>query len=96
MAPNDRNSIILIGSEYSLQRHLNKLSEIFSVRTIIVIYNAIFDNITYDLLISWSRVFLEKPTVALLFRSPEFYGTGRFITVFTRAHHWSLFCARRI
>jgi hypothetical protein len=73
-----------------------QLSETFSVRTIIVIYNAISVNITYDLLTSWSRVLLEEPTVALLLRFREFYGTGRFITVFTRAHHWALFCARRI
>jgi hypothetical protein len=34
---------------------------------------------------------LEKlPTVQLLKNFPAFYGTRRFITVFTRALHWSL------
>jgi hypothetical protein len=40
--------------------------------------------------------FLEKLTVTLLVKEfPTFYGTGSFITVFTRASHWSLFWARR-
>jgi hypothetical protein len=34
---------------------------------------------------------LEKPPVAqLLINFPTFYGTRRFITVFTRALHWSI------
>jgi hypothetical protein len=34
---------------------------------------------------------LKKPTVAYpLEKIPAFYGTQRFITVFTRALHWSL------
>jgi hypothetical protein len=34
---------------------------------------------------------LEKPSVALLLKNfPTFYGTRRFITVFTRALHWFL------
>jgi hypothetical protein len=34
---------------------------------------------------------LEKPTVAQLLKNfPAFYGTRRFITVFTIAFHWSL------
>jgi hypothetical protein len=34
---------------------------------------------------------LEKlPIVQLLKNFPAFYGTRRFITVFTRALHWSL------
>jgi hypothetical protein len=38
---------------------------------------------------SW--VFLEKPPVAQLLKNfPKFYETGKFITVFTRALHWSL------
>jgi hypothetical protein len=39
----------------------------------------------------WSRALLEKPPVVQLFKNfPAFYGIGRFITVFTRALHWSL------
>jgi hypothetical protein len=34
--------------------------------------------------------------VQLLKNFPAFYGTRRFITVFTRALHWSLSCARSI
>jgi hypothetical protein len=40
----------------------------------------------------WSRVVLEKLIVAQLFKKfIAFHGTPRFITVFTRAHHWALF-----
>jgi hypothetical protein len=46
----------------------------------------------------WSWALLEKlPTVQLLKNFPIiFYGTRRFITVFTRALHWSLPSARSI
>jgi hypothetical protein len=38
-----------------------------------------------------SRVLLEKLTVTQLVKKfPAFYGTRRFITVFTRSSHWSL------
>jgi hypothetical protein len=38
----------------------------------------------------WSLV-LQKPSVTQLHKSfPKFYVTRRFITVFTRAHHWPL------
>jgi hypothetical protein len=38
-----------------------------------------------------SRALLEKHIVTQLFEKyPIFYGTQRFIIVFTRAHHWSL------
>jgi hypothetical protein len=41
-------------------------------------------------LILWNRDLLEKLTVAqLVNKFPTFYRTGRFITAFTRAHHWS-------
>jgi hypothetical protein len=44
---------------------------------------------------SWSWALLEKlPIVQLLKNFPAFYGTRRFITVFTRALHWSLSSAR--
>jgi hypothetical protein len=45
----------------------------------------------------WSSIVLKKLIVAHLVN--EFlalYVTERFITVFTRAHHWSLSCARLI
>jgi hypothetical protein len=39
----------------------------------------------------WSRVLLEKLIVAQPVKKfPAFYGIRRFITVFTRDHHWSL------
>jgi hypothetical protein len=44
---------------------------------------------------SWSWALLEMvPIVQLLNKFPAFYGTRRFITVFTRALHWSLSSAR--
>jgi hypothetical protein len=46
---------------------------------------------------SWSWVLLEKlPIVQLLKNFPAFYGTRRFITMFTRALHWSLSWATSI
>jgi len=43
------------------------------------------------------KVILEKPIVVQLDKKfPAFYVTRRFITVFTRAHHWSLLWARWI
>jgi hypothetical protein len=42
-----------------------------------------------------SRAYLEKPTVAELVKKfPTFYGTRRFSTVFTKAHHSPLFWVR--
>jgi hypothetical protein len=39
----------------------------------------------------WSQVLFDKPTVVpLLYNFPKLHGTQRFITVFTRACHWSL------
>ena len=41
-------------------------------------------------LISWSRVFLERPTGLQLVKNfTEFYGTRRFITSFTKARYLS-------
>jgi hypothetical protein len=52
-------------------------------------------SLTHSLTHSWSWALLEKPpTVQPLDKFQAFYGTGRFITVFTRALHWSLFWAR--
>jgi len=43
------------------------------------------------LLIPWCRVLLEKLTsLQLVKQFPAFYGTRRFITAFTSAHHLSL------
>jgi hypothetical protein len=45
----------------------------------------------------WSWALLEEPpSVLLLSNFPAFYGTRRFITLFTRALYWSLFWARSI
>jgi hypothetical protein len=42
-------------------------------------------------LIPWSTALLEKQPVAQLLKNfTTFYGTRRFITVFSRALHWSL------
>jgi hypothetical protein len=38
------------------------------------------------------RALLEKLSIVQLLKNfPVFYGTRRFITMFTRALHWSLF-----
>ena len=52
--------------------------------------------LTY-LLTPWSRVLFETLTVSRLVKtSPALYGTRRFVTAFTSAHHLSLSCARSI
>ena len=49
------------------------------------------------LLTWWNRVLLERPIVLQqVNRFPAFYGTRRFITVFTSARHLHLSCARLI
>jgi hypothetical protein len=46
---------------------------------------------------SWSWALLEKPQIVQPLKNfPAFYGTGRFITVFTKALHWSLSWTRSI
>jgi hypothetical protein len=46
---------------------------------------------TGDWLNPWSRVLLEKLRFTKLVKKfSAFYGTQRFITVFTTARHWSL------
>jgi hypothetical protein len=51
----------------------------------------LFSNLLLDLLTPRSWVLLEKPTVAQTRKKfPTFYGTSRFVTMLTRAHHWSL------
>jgi hypothetical protein len=48
-------------------------------------------NSTDTRLSPWSRVIHENLTVAQLVKKlPAFYGTRRFITVYTTARHWSL------
>jgi hypothetical protein len=52
---------------------------------------------TNNKLTPWNWVNLEQPPVVqLLKKFSGFYGTRRFITVFTRALHWSLSWARLI
>jgi hypothetical protein len=47
--------------------------------------------LTHSLTHSWSWALLEKPPIVQLPKNfPAFYRTRRFITVFTRALHWSL------
>jgi hypothetical protein len=46
-------------------------------------------SVTASLTHSWSRALLEKPpSVQLLKNFPAFYGTRRFIAVFTITLHW--------
>jgi len=45
----------------------------------------------------WNRNLLEKLTVTqLLKKFPDLYATRRFIIVYTRPRHWSLYWARGI
>jgi hypothetical protein len=47
-------------------------------------------NTYHKKLTPWSRVLLEKLTVTQLVKKfPAFYGTPKFIAMFTRACHWS-------
>jgi hypothetical protein len=56
-----------------------------------------FITLTHSLTYSWSWALLEKlPIVHLLKNFPAFYGTRRFIAVFTRVLHWSLSWAKSI
>jgi hypothetical protein len=55
--------------------------------------SCVLKNLTH----SWSWALLEKlPIVQPLKNFPVFYGTRRFITVFTRSFHWSLSWSRWI
>jgi len=52
---------------------------------------------TYSILTPWSRVLLQKLTgFQLVKKFPAFYGTRRFITAVTSAHHLSLSWASSI
>jgi hypothetical protein len=45
----------------------------------------------------WNIALLEKLTVTQLVKTfPAFYGSRRYIIIFTRAHYWSLSWSRRI
>jgi len=47
--------------------------------------------IFHDFMEVWSEVYLEKPMVTLLVQKVQaFYAYQRFITMFIRAHHWTL------
>jgi hypothetical protein len=47
--------------------------------------------VTFFLFTAWSTLLLEKQTGSKLVKKfPAFYGTRKFITAFTRAHHLSL------
>jgi hypothetical protein len=62
-----------------------------------ILSNSPFIIIVSSLIIihSRSRALLEKPPIVQLLNNyPAFYGTRRFITVFTRAIHWSLSWAK--
>jgi hypothetical protein len=48
-------------------------------------------------LTAWSIALLDKPPVVQLLKNFSMvYGTHKFITVFTRALHWSVSCTRSI
>ena len=63
------------------------------LRTYLLTY-LLMHSVTHSLthsLTPWSRVLLEKVTgLQLVKKFPAFYGTQRFITAFTSAHHLSL------
>jgi hypothetical protein len=51
----------------------------------------IYKRVPFEILTPWSRVLLEKLTgFQLVKKFPAFYGTRRFITAATSAHHLSL------
>jgi hypothetical protein len=44
----------------------------------------------------WSKVHQKLTVTQVVKKFPAFLGTQSFITIFTRAHHWSLYQARLI
>jgi hypothetical protein len=57
----------------------------------VALNNFVLQRLKQCLLISWSRVFLEKLTGSQLVKKfPAFYGTRRFITALTSSRHLSL------
>ena len=75
---------------------------IIVIYTVKIVYNSTFTTwpksncfcdtpMDHYLLTPWSRVLLEKLTgLQLVKKFPAFYGTRKFITVFTSARHLSL------
>jgi hypothetical protein len=76
---------------------------------IVIIHNEIFTNINHTLRkfiqsnlhftmeFTWEQILLDKPPVAQSLKNFQiFYGTQRFITMFTKAIHWFLSSARSI
>jgi hypothetical protein len=49
---------------------------------------AVWNNL-HNELTPWSRVLLDNPAVSAPKELLTLYGSQRFISVFTRAHHWS-------
>jgi hypothetical protein len=70
-----------------------------SIRDLCTAFNLayVYDLLTHPLTHSRSAALLEKPPVVQQLKNfPAFYGTQRFITVFTRDLHWSIFLTRSI
>jgi hypothetical protein len=93
-------NVCLVGSARTLLRYLEGMWVAYhtgcSPRNVVRFLDFYKINYTY-LTHSWSWALLEKlPIVQLLKNFPAFYGTRRFITVFTRALHRSLSWARWI
>jgi len=78
-----------------------KISQVKSLSTVLcrhyVWYSPFWPSTSTYWPTPWSRVLLEKLTGSHLIKKfPVFYGTRRFITVFTTARHLSLLWARSI
>jgi hypothetical protein len=71
--------------------HVRLLHPIHNTALLVLAVSFLCPSLTY--LRSWAL--LEKPPIVQPLKNfPTFYGTRRFITVFTRALHWSLSWAR--
>jgi hypothetical protein len=84
--------------EIITEKNLNKKHDCTGGTTeleVCTIWSLVLMSKNLSLTHSCSWALLEKPPIVqLLMNFPAFYGTRRFITVFTRAHHWSLSWAR--
>jgi hypothetical protein len=81
----------------SFSYHLNRICNWQNAVVYIKNWIKSTHSLTHSLTHSWSYGHFEKlPIVQLLKNFPAFYGSRRFITVFTRALHWSLSWARSI
>jgi hypothetical protein len=84
---------------YTYYRYTIPISLSYGTRNTVIGYYYFTDNLIDPIHHShtWSWALLEKlPIVQPLRNFSAFYGTRRFIAVFTRALHWSLFWARSI